>query len=443
MLNPKTEIKPPCEAAQSWLQDRETVDSWFSEKTSKNGTVCRFSAVEFGIVSDRPDILQTGTIQQAIDAIAEKGGGTLSFPAGIYLSGSVFFRPGVHLHLEKDAVLLGSQSIDDFALLPTRLEGKNINYFAALVNADYCNGFRITGEGILDGNGLPYWRHFWLRRKFNPACTNLDEMRPRILYISNSDDVTIKGITIRNSPFWSTHYYRCRRLTLENLWITAPTKPVKAPSSDAVDLDNCEYVHIRDSYFSVNDDAIALKGGKGYDAARRPENGMNSHILIENCKFGFCHSCLTCGSETIHNQDIVMRNCEIDGADTLFHLKMRPDTPQKNEYIHLADIRGFCNGEVFVFDSWTQFRETEEILPSIGEHILAERLDMACKAIIYITDGEDEFHISDIRIRDSWFHTDDPIAKEYKTLIKFENVKNTQNRKNNPALQKKTLPSGD
>ena len=202
-------------------------------------------------------------------------------------------------------------------------------------------------------------------------------------------------------------------------------------------------MHIHDSYFSVNDDAIALKGGKGPDADRRPENGMNSHILIENCKFGFCHTCLTCGSETIHNRDIVMRNCEIDGADTLFHLKMRPDTPQKNEYIHLADIRGFCNGEVFVFDSWTQFRETEEILPSIGEHILAERLDMACKAIIYITDGEDEFHLSDIRIRDSRFHTDDPIAKEYGTLIKFENVKNTQNRKNNPALQKKTLTSGD
>ena len=410
------------ETQHSWLQDREPADRWFAGKASGNGTMRRFSALEFGIVSGRPDLLQTGAIQQAIEHIAEKGGGILSFPAGIYLSGSVFFRPGVHLHLAKDAVLLGSQNIDDFALLPTRMEGKNVNYFAALVNADRCNGFTISGEGVLDGNGLPYWRHFWLRRKFNPECTNMDEMRPRILYISNSDDVTVKGITIRNSPFWSTHYYRCRRLTLENLRITAPTEPVKAPSSDAVDLDNCEYVHIRDSYFSVNDDAIALKGGKGPDADRRPENGLNSHILIENCQFGFCHTCLTCGSETIHNRDIVMRNCEIAGADRLFYLKMRPDTPQINEYIHLSDIRGFCNGEVFLFASWTQFRESEEVLISTGEHILAERLDIDCHTV-YVTSGENEFHLSDICIRDSRFRTDGPEPERKENLIFFNNVK--------------------
>ena len=407
--------------SSSWLQDREPADRWFAGKTSGNETLRRYSATEFGIVPGRPDLLQTGAIQQAIEAIAGKGGGILSFPAGIYSSGSVFFRPGVHLHLEKDAVLLGSQNIDDFALLPTRMEGKNVNYFAALVNADHCDGFTITGEGVLDGNGLPYWRHFWLRRKFNPDCTNMDEMRPRILYISNSDDVTVKGITIRNSPFWSTHYYRCRRLTLEKLRITAPTEPVKSPSTDAVDLDNCEYVHIRDSYFSVNDDAIALKGGKGPDADRRPENGMNSHILIENCQFGFCHTCLTCGSETIHNRDIVMRNCEIAGPDRLFYLKMRPDTPQKNEYIHLSDIRGFCNGEVFLFASWTQFRESAEVLVSTGEHILAERLDLACKKV-YVTSGENEFHLEDILIRDSRFRTDDPAAEGKGTSIRFDNV---------------------
>lgn len=197
---------------------------------------------------------------------------------------------------------------------------------------------------------------------------------------------------------------------------------MKAPSSDAVDLDNCEYVHIRDSYFSVNDDAIALKGGKGPDADRRPENGMNSHILIENCKFGFCHTCLTCGSETIHNRDIVMRNCEVAGADRLFYLKMRPDTPQKNEYIQLSDIRGFCNGEVFLFASWTQFRETEEILPSAGEHILAERLDMDCQTV-YVTDGENEFHLNDICIRDSRFRTDVPEQSGKEKSIFFNNVR--------------------
>lgn len=393
--------------SHSWLQNRDLIDTWFPSGQKAQASPRRYPALELGILPDRPDLLQTLSIQRAIDSIAEQGGGTLAFSPGTYLCGSVFFRPGVHLHLEKNAVILGSPEIEDFALIPTRIEGRSVKYFAALINADHCDGFTISGEGVLDGNGLPYWRHFWLRRKFNPECTNLDEMRPRILYVSNSDDVTVKGIVIRNSPFWTTHYYRCRRLTLADLQITAPTEPVKAPSSDAVDIDNCAYVHIHDSYFSVNDDAIALKGGKGPDADRRVENGGNSHILIENCRFGFCHSCLTCGSETIHNENIVMRNCQVSGADRLFRLKMRPDTPQKNEYILLSDIRGSCLGEVFLFDSWTQFRETPEVLPSFGGHILAERLDMRTGKIC-VTYGEEEFQLDDVCIRDSRFAADDP-----------------------------------
>ena len=210
----------------SWFQKQELIDTWFPARPDAKSSPHRYSALELGILPDRPDWLQTQVIQRAIDSIAEQGGGTLVFPAGTYLSGSVFFRPGVHLDLAKNAMILGSSEIEDFSLIPTRIEGKNVNYFAALINADHCDGFTISGEGILDGNGLPYWRHFWLRRKFNPECKNLDEMRPRILYVSNSDDVTVKGIEIRNSPFWSTHYYRCRRLTLANLKITAPTEPV-------------------------------------------------------------------------------------------------------------------------------------------------------------------------------------------------------------------------
>ena len=99
-----------------------------------------------------------------------------------------------------------------------------------------------------------------------------------------------------------------------------------------------------------------------------------------------------------------MRNCQVSGADRLFRLKMRPDTPQKNEYILLSDIRGSCLGEVLLFDSWTQFRE---VLPSFGGHILAERLDMRTGKIC-VTCGEEEFQLDDVCIRDSRFAADDP-----------------------------------
>ena len=172
-------------------------------------------------------------------------------------------------------------------------------------------------------------------------------------------------------------------------------------------LRNCETVLIRGSYLSVNDDAIALKGGKGADADRRPENGANSDVVIENCTFGFCHSCLTCGSETVHNRNIVMRKCVLDGAGCLFRLKMRPDTPQKNEYIRLSEIRGNCPGEALLFDSWTQFRETAEVLPSSGEHILVEELDLRCKKLFLLVEPG-EFHLEDVLVRKSRFTVDEP-----------------------------------
>ena len=45
-----------------------------------------------------------------------------------------------------------------------------------------------------------------------------------------------------------------------------------------------------------------LKGGKGPWADKLPENGSNERILIEDCTYGFCHGCLTCGSEFVHNK---------------------------------------------------------------------------------------------------------------------------------------------
>ena len=406
--------------------DGTPIPEWFSHPAEENATGGRrFSAVELGVLPGRPDVLQTEKLQKAIDEVAKQGGGTLVLSAGTYLSGSLFFRPGVHLHLEKDAILLGSTEIADFALVPTRLAGLSMNYFAALINADHCDGFTISGEGVLDGNGLPYWRHFWLRRKFNPDCHGVDEMRPRMLYVSNSDDVTIKGVEIRNSPFWTTHYYRCRRLTLENLRITSPAEPTPAPSTDAVDLDNCEYVLIRNCYFAVNDDGIALKGGIGPDADQRPENGANTHILIENCTFGFCHSCLTCGSETIHNRNVIMRNCEVNGALVVLRMKMRPDTPQLNEYFHLSGIRGVCIGEALSFASWTQYCEIQEILPSSGEHILVDNMNMVCKKIYYLA-GEDEFKLADIRVQNSSFSVSDQQLTAHDEIV-FLNIKGVDN----------------
>ena len=313
-------------------------------------------------VNKKSDKLQTAEIQAVIDKASGEGGGVIIVPKGVFHTSSLFFKPKTHLYLEKGAVLKGSDDISDFPVMETRIEGETCKYFPALINADKADGFTISGSGTIDGNGLRFWKAFWLRRAWNPKCTNKDEMRPRLVYISNSNNVQLSGVTLKDSPFWTSHYYKCNNLKLLNLNIVSPTAPVKSPSSDAIDIDVCNNVLIKNCYMSVNDDAIALKGGKGPVSDKDPNNGGNYNIVIEDNTYGFCHSALTCGSESIHNRNIVFRNSKVDGASIILHLKMRPDTPQNYEYITVDNISGNV-GKFISIRPWTQFFNCKEKIP--------------------------------------------------------------------------------
>ena len=68
---------------------------------------------------------------------------------------------------------------------------------------------------------------------------------------------------------------------------------------------------------SVNDDAIALKGGKGPWADQNPDNGGNCDIIIEDCTFGFCHGVLTCGIATVNTNTVLLRRYMMNCGDSL------------------------------------------------------------------------------------------------------------------------------
>ena len=387
----------PAQAA-SHFPDGTPIDPWFSQTRPVDVAALGKSYVvtDFGVACDSTRV-QTEALQAVIDRAAAEGGGVVVIPEGTFLSGSLFFKPGTHLHIRKGGVLKGSDDISNFAIVDTRIEGQSLKYFAALVNADGVDGFTLTGEGAIDGNGERYWRSFWLRRQVIPKCTNMDELRPRLVYVSNSKDVQLEGVTLRNSPFWTTHIYRSERVRLLNLHIFAPAAPVKAPSSDALDIDACRDMHVTGCYLSVNDDAIALKGGKGPWADEAPENGGNYNIIIEDCEFGFCHSCLTCGSESIHDRNIVLRRCKVGDASRLLWLKMRPDTPQNYEYVTVEDIEGNARAFLYV-RPWTQFfdlKGREDMPMSYSSHITMRNIRFECDRFFDVAQAEDQYHLSD------------------------------------------------
>ncbi|MFT4223657.1 rhamnogalacturonidase [Dysgonomonas sp.] len=380
------EVFPDGTPIPEWFKQNEVVDI----KTL--GKIYRIT--DYGVVNDS-SVIQTEKIQAVIDKATEAGGGVVLIPEGTFLSGSLFFKTKTHLHLEKDAVLKGSDDISDFRIVPTRIEGQSINYFAALVNADNLDGFTISGEGTINGNGLRYWKSFWLRRQVNPKCTNIEELRPRLVYISNSKNVQLSGVKLINSPFWTTHFYKCGNVKLLNLYIFSPQEPVKAPSSDAVDIDACTNFHIKNCYLSVNDDAVALKGGKGPKADKDSNNGGNYNIIIEDCTYGFCHGVLTCGSESVHNRNIIVRRCTVNEAKRLLWLKMRPDTPQNYEYILVEDITGDASSFLYV-KPWTQFfdlKEEKEIPLSYSSNVTMRNITLKCDAFFDVRQS-DQYRLS-------------------------------------------------
>ena len=379
---------------QNYFPDGTPMEPWFAEARipvlKEFGR--QYSLSDYGIDADGR--LHTAEIQDLIDHIHADGGGVLVVPRGTYRTGALFFRPGVHLYVTEDGMLLGSDDVTDYPVLETRIEGETCQYLAALINADACDGFTMFGPGTIDGNGLRAWKAFWHRRAWNPKCTNKDEQRPRLVYISNSSHVTIAGLHLQNAAFWTNHLYRCQYVKFLECTIDSPYEPVKAPSTDAIDLDVCSDVLVKDCDIHVNDDAVVLKGGKGTFADQAPENGPCYNILVENCHYGTVHGCMTLGSESLHDWNVIMRNCHADNTNNVLWLKMRPDTPQHYEYVHVEGFTGHCRNFLLV-RPWTQFyekQEREDMPLSQCNNVSFRNIRMDCGTFFNVT-GSDKYEL--------------------------------------------------
>ena len=391
----------------SVFPDGTPIPAWFSD-TSRVDVASlgrQYVVTEYGVTTDST-VIQTKALQAVIDRAAQEGGGVVVIPRGTFLSGSLFFKQGTHLHVAEGGRLKGSDRIRNFPVVDTRMEGQSIKYFAALVNADGLDGFTITGPGTIDGNGYNYWEEFWIRREYNRQCTNLEALRPRLTYISNCKNVTVQDIRLINSPFWTNHVYRSDHVRFLGCYIFSPTSGVKAPSSDAIDLDVCHDVLVHGCYMSVNDDAVVLKGGKGTWADQDPNNGPNSNIIIEDCTYGRVHGCLTLGSESLYDKNVILRRCNVTDASRVLWLKMRPDTPQHYEYVTVEDIKGQCSS-FLVVRPWTQFfkpEEREDMPLSTCNNIVMRNIDMDCVNFFDVGSSDKyqlkDFTFENIMVRD-------------------------------------------
>jgi len=310
--------------------------------------------------------INTGLINKTIDKLNAQGGGTLYFPAGKYLTGSIRMKSNITLELEAGATLLFSDNFDDYLpFVEMRHEGVMMKSFAPLIYAVDAENITIKGEGTLDGQGKKWWDEFFRiyvdlasngvkdLNKYQPmwdkendvkaiyADTNEDYIntlqrrffRPPFIQPVRCKRVRIEGVKIINSPFWTVNPEFCDNVTIKGITI----HNIDSPNTDGINPESCTNVHISDSHISVGDDCITIKSGR--DLQGRKLNAPCENITITNCTMLAGHGGVVIGSEMSGSvRNVVITNCVFDGTDRGIRLKSTRGRGGVVENIRVSNI---------------------------------------------------------------------------------------------------------
>ncbi len=321
--------------------------TWIKEVGAKEFPKVKkiYSVAKYGAVGDGKT-LNTKAIQAAIDECARNGGGIVTFPAGEYLTGSIFLKNGVNLRVDKNVTLLGSQNLEDYPELLTRVAGIEMVWPAGLINVMNASKAAVTGKGTVHAQGKPFWDKYWTMRKDYEArglrwIVDYDCKRPRTLVVANSENVTISGLTFKQSGFWTIQLLYSNKCTVHGVTILNNVDG-HGPSTDGVDIDSSSRILVENSYIDCNDDNFCLKSGRDADGLR--VNRPTEYVVIRNCVSGAGGGLFTCGSETSGGiRNIAAYNLKAAGTGVGLRLKsaMTRGGVTENIYIHnveMADV---------------------------------------------------------------------------------------------------------
>ncbi|QLA66438.1 glycoside hydrolase [Enterobacter pasteurii] len=266
----------------------------------------------------------TSAIQQAINSAHR--GDVISIPQGRYLSGALFLRSGVSLRLDAGACLAGSQDLADYPLITTRVAGIDMRWPAGIINIIDCENVSITGTGTIDGQGEIWWRRFWGDDERGEMVgdygarglrwvVDYDCQRPRNVLVFESQNITLREFTSRESGFWNLHLCYSRHIAVEDVKITNSA----GPSTDGIDIDSCEQVRVERCIVSCNDDNICIKSGRGREAAQNARAARD--IVIRGCTLNK-GSGIALGSETSGGiERVLIENNAFNGTGVGFRIK--------------------------------------------------------------------------------------------------------------------------
>ncbi len=265
-------------------------------------------------------------IQAAIMACPEKS--RVLIPAGTYRIVSLFLKDDVNIELAEGAVLSAYTDRTRFPVFQGMLqsydeqgeynlgtwEGNPLPMFTGIITGVNVKEAVIYGQGIIDGNAGTGEGNWWHEPKvIHTAC------RPRMIFLERCRQVTVQGITVRNSPSWNIHPYFSDHLRFFDLKVLSPKD---SPNTDGLDPESCKDVEIAGVCFSVGDDCIAVKSGKIYMGSTYKCPSKN--ISIRRCCMRDGHGSVTIGSEMAGGvKDLTVKDCMFLHTDRGLRIKTR------------------------------------------------------------------------------------------------------------------------
>ncbi|RYD74867.1 MAG: glycoside hydrolase family 28 protein [Sphingobacteriales bacterium] len=350
------------------------------------------SIVSFGAKGDGVS-LNTESINKAIAAVSQKGGGVVLIPGGLWLTGPIELKSNVNLHLKRDALLQFTDDFNQYKLVEGNWEGQPAWRNQSPISGTDLQNIAITGSGIIDGNGGAWrmvkrdkltesqWKKLtssgglvsedgkmWYpsEKTFKGSKTKnagvvaavqsaadlqsiKDFLRPNLLVLTNCKQILLEGVTFQNSPAWNLHPLLCEDLTLRNLQVK---NPWFAQNGDGVDVESCKNVLIEGSTFDVGDDGICIKSGR--DEAGRKRGKPTENVIIRNNVVYHAHGGFVVGSEMSGGaKNIWVYDCSFIGTDIGIRFKTTRGRGGVVEDIYINNINMIdIPGEAILFDMY-------------------------------------------------------------------------------------------
>ena len=306
--------------------------------------------------------LNTEAIAKAISKLTKMGGGRLTIPEGVWLTGPIMLKDNIELHLQKNAILVFSPDkslyVDSNPKASRALAG---------IRASKRKNIAITGDGIIDGNG-EYWRpvkrnkvsdvewkmyqeriggverdkgQLWYPWDVKAGYQNIadtpekqDKMRNDLIRLTDCENVLIQGVTVQNSPKFHVHPLNCKNVIVDGVTVRCPWN---AQNGDAIDFSDVNIGLIVNCTVDAGDDGLCMKSGNY--KPKSPANGCEDIVIQDNTVY-HAHGGFVLGSETISGmRRIVVRHNRFSGTDTGLRFKSGVGRGGKTEQLYISDIQ--------------------------------------------------------------------------------------------------------